>query len=104
LVDLGTTVYRPPQALADRLIAKHQRCRGPGCRMPASRCHLDHTVAFPDGPTAEHNLGPLCGFDHIGKHRAGWSCAQEPDGTYRWTSPTGHVYLDRLEPILDPDP
>ena len=101
LLDYGTTVYRPPQSLADRLIAKHQRCRGLGCRMPARRCHLDHTRPFPDGPTAESNLGPLCEFDHIGKHETDWRCEQRPDGAYVWTSPTGHVYVDRLEPVLD---
>ncbi len=101
LLDYGTTVYRPPQSLADRLIAKHQRCRGPGCRIPARRCHLDHTRPFPAGPTAETNLGPLCQFDHIAKHETDWRCQQRHDGTYVWTSPTGHLYLDPLEPVLD---
>ena len=100
-MDYGRTVYRPPQSLADRLIATHQRCRGPGCRMPASRCHLDHTRPFPHGPTAERNLGPLCAFDHIAKHQTDWSAQQRPDGTYLWTSPTGHVYVDELDPVLD---
>ncbi|MCY7372883.1 MAG: HNH endonuclease, partial [Spirochaetaceae bacterium] len=76
LLDYGRTVYRPPQSLADRLIATHRRCRGIGCRMPARRCHLDHTRPFPDGPTAESNLGPLCEFDHIGKHETDWRCEQ----------------------------
>jgi hypothetical protein len=100
LTDYGTTVYRPPQALADKVIAKHQRCRGPGCRTPADRCHLDHTEEFPRGPTAEHNLGPLCHHTHLLKHETDWSCVQEPDGTFVWTSPTRRVYRYPLEAVL----
>jgi hypothetical protein len=104
LLDYGTTVYAPPQALADKLIAKHQHCRGVGCRMPAQRCELDHDIEFPTGPTSERNLGPVCTHEHRRKHEAGWACAQEADGTYIWISPTGHVYYDPLDPILDHDP
>ncbi|MDQ1643427.1 MAG: hypothetical protein QOJ90_2778, partial [Actinomycetota bacterium] len=104
LLDYGTTVYAPPQALADKLIAKHQHCRGLGCRIPAQRCELDHDIEFPTGPTSEPNLGPVCKHEHRRKHQAGWACAQEADGTYIWISPTGHVYYDPLDPILDHDP
>ncbi|MBA2768844.1 MAG: DUF222 domain-containing protein, partial [Sporichthyaceae bacterium] len=102
LLDYGTSVYSPPQSLADKVIAKHGRCRRPGCRMPAARCHLDHTQRFPEGPTAEHNLGPLCQPDHLCKHEPGWFCEQHSDGTYLWTTPTGHQYLDPLRPVLEP--
>lgn len=100
LTDYGDTVYRPPQALADKVIAKHQRCRGPGCRLPAARCHLDHVIEFPAGPTAEGNLGPLCAHSHLLKHETDWSCRQEPGGAYIWTSPTGRTYRYPLEPLL----
>lgn len=102
LLDYGTTTYRPPQPLADKIVAQHQRCRHPGCRMPAARCHIDHTKPFPQGPTAEGNLGPLCLPDHIAKHSPGWSCEQLPGGDYVWTTPSGHTYRDRLLPVLEP--
>ncbi len=100
LLDYGTTVYRPPQALVDKVNAKHQRCRGPGSRLPAARCQLDHTREFPDGPTAEHNLGPLSQHTHRLKHETDWTCVQEPDATYRWTSPAGRTYRYPLDPLL----
>ncbi len=102
LLDYGTTTYRPPQSLADKVVAKHQRCRQPGCRVPAARCHIDHTMPFPQGPTAEVNLGPMCVPDHLAKHSPGWSCEQLPDGDYLWTTPSGHTYRDRLPPVLEP--
>lgn len=104
LIDYGTTVYEPPQALCDLVVAKHRRCRGLGCRVPAERCDLDHVVEFPEGPTAEPNLGPLCRHDHRRKHESSWRTSRLADGTYVHTSPTGHVYFDRLEPVLEPEP
>jgi hypothetical protein len=102
LLDYGTTVYRPPQSLADRVVAKHQRCRQPGCRLPAARCQIDHTRRFPEGSTAEGNLGPLCVPDHLCKHSPGWSCEQRDSGDFLWTTPSGHTYRDRLQPVLEP--
>ena len=104
LLDYGTTIYRPPQALADLVIAKHRRCRGLGCRLPADRCEIDHTVEFPDGPTAEPNLAPLCKHEHRRRHEGGWAVARLPDGTYAHTTPTGHTYFDPFEPVLEPEP
>lgn len=104
LVDYGTTVYEPPQGLRDLVVAKHRRCRGPGCRVPAERCDLDHVVEFPEGPTAEPNLGPLCRHDHRRKHESGWRVTRLADGTYVHSTPTGHVYFDRLDPVLEPEP
>lgn len=71
VLDVGTTRYRPPQHLADHVIARDQTCRGPGCRVPANRTDLDHSIRFPDGPTAEHNLGCQCDHCHRMKHETG---------------------------------
>jgi hypothetical protein len=39
------------------------------------------------GPTALHNLVPLCGFHHqIAVHRWGWALRLNPDGTTTATS------------------
>ncbi|WP_433556633.1 DUF222 domain-containing protein [Pseudonocardia xinjiangensis] len=100
LLDYGTTRYRPPPHLTEHVIARHQYCQGPGCRVPANRCDLDHNVPFdPDtdqGPTSAANLGPKCRPHHRLKGMSGWSVSQYPDGTILWTTPSGHTY--RVDP------
>ena len=80
--------YRPGKALAERVRARDRQCRFPGCSVPASRCHLDHVVAFPLGQTVEANLQCLCPAHHGFKHHAGWTVTMTPDGTCAWTAPT----------------
>ena len=104
VLDVGTTTYRPPQHLAERVIARDKTCRAPGCRIPACRCELDHSIRFPDGPTAEHNLGCGCKHHHRKKHQTDWQVEQLPDATFSWTSPTGHTYRVPPEPFLDHPP
>ncbi len=72
-------------------------CRFPGCDKPAQFCDIDHTVAYPVGPTHPSNLKCLCRFHHLLKTfwngvPGGWRDRQLPDGTVIWTSPTGHTY------------
>lgn len=101
LLDYGTTVYEPPKNLTDHVITRDQTCRGPGCRIRAERCDLDHTIRFPDGPTAEHNLTCECRHCHLRKHQAGWKLQLLPNGDVIWTSPTGHSYHDPVPTVLD---
>jgi hypothetical protein len=72
-------------------------CRFPGCDKPAQLCDLDHTVAYPVGPTHPSNLKCLCRFHHLVKTFwsgvGGWRDRQLADGTIIWTSPTGHAYV-----------
>jgi hypothetical protein len=104
VLDVGTTTYRPPQHLAELVMARDKTCRAPGCRIPARRCELDHTIRFPDGPTADTNLGCGCKHHHRMKHETDWQVEQLPDATFIWTSPTGHTYLVPPEPFLDHPP
>jgi hypothetical protein len=104
VTDYGTTRYRPPASLTDLVTAKHPTCRGLGCRQPASRCQIDHTIVYPDGNTAEHNLGPRCVHCHIHKHEAEWHVLQLLDGTFHYTSPSGHTYRREPDPPLMPNP
>jgi hypothetical protein len=62
--------------------------------MPASRCDLDHEDEWPDGPTAEWNLGDKSRRCHGAKHH-GWDVTRNADGTTDWTSPTGRTYTSR---------
>jgi len=102
LLDFGTTRYRPPAHLAEHVITRDQTCRGPGCRVPAHRCDLDHTEPFnPDagtGPTSADNLGPECRSHHRLKQRPGWSLTQARDATFTWRTPSGHTYTTRPPP------
>jgi Domain of unknown function (DUF222) len=104
LLDYGRTTYEPPANLTDHIITRDQTCRGLGCRIAAQRCDIDHTVRFPDGPTADHNLTCLCRRCHTRKHEAGWTLQLDPHGNITWTSPTGHTYTDPVPPVLDTNP
>jgi hypothetical protein len=92
LLDYGTKVYRPPESLAQHVIARDQVCRFPGCRQPAEHCDLDHGIPYPHGPTCAANLIPLCRHHHRAKTIGGWRWRGESDGTVTWTAPTGHQY------------
>jgi hypothetical protein len=95
LLDYGRTTYRPPQDLADHVIARDRICRFPHCNRQARHCDLDHALPWEDGgPTDEANLHALCGRHHHAKHEAGWQPARQPDGTTEWTSPTRHRYAE----------
>jgi uncharacterized protein DUF222 len=89
--------YTPTRATADFVRCRDLTCRFPGCDKPAQVCDLDHTVAYPVGPTHPSNLKCLCRFHHLLKTfwngAAGWRDRQLPDGTVQWTSPTGHTYV-----------
>ena len=88
--------YTPSRATADFVRCRDLTCRFPGCDKPAQFCDIDHTVAYPVGPTHPSNLKCLCRFHHLLKTfwngATGWRDRQLPDGTVMWTSPTGHTY------------
>jgi hypothetical protein len=96
LTDLVETGYRPSLALDRAVRARDVTCRFPGCRRAASGrasgTDLDHTVAWPDGPTAATNLAVLCRRHHRLKHSGEWDVALHPDGSMTWTTPTGRRY------------
>lgn len=91
--------YRPPESLRRRLRSRDERCRFPGCGMPARDSDLDHTrdAAF-GGETSEDNLAALCRRHHVLKHQTPWHVVQHGDGLLEWTSPTGRTYVDRPPP------
>ena len=43
------TGYRPSRKLQHLIRARSARCTAPGCRRPAARCDLDHTVPWDQG-------------------------------------------------------
>lgn len=88
--------YRPSPQLRRLLRARDLHCRAPGCRVPAHRCDVDHTIdAACGGPTSTSNLAHLCRGHHTVKHHTDWNVTQLSEGTLQWTSPTGREYRDR---------
>jgi hypothetical protein len=108
VLDYGTTRYRPPQDLVDHVIARDRTCRGVACCSRSARsCEIDHTIAYPDGPTADWNLGPFCPRQHLFKTRGGWRVSQPRPGYFSWRTPTGHTYTkdpDEVGPIIHGPP
>lgn len=106
VLSVGRHRYDPPPELRRLVRWRAERCMAPGCVMPASRCDIDHTVAwFDGGNTSADNLAPLCAGHHTVKHHGGWTVAQLPDsgGVVEWTSPYGRRYLvepERRMPVF----
>ncbi|QCR40565.1 HNH endonuclease [Microbacterium sp. SGAir0570] len=98
---LECDTYRPTSAMVRLLRARDRHCRFPGCRQPAIRCELDHTIAASDGgATHVCNLANLCKRHHDVKHHTRWHVRQLPGGRLVWTSPTGRVYREDAPPPL----
>ena len=106
VLSVGRTQYSPPASLRRLAKWRADRCMGPGCGMPASRCEVDHTIAWEHGgDTALENLAPLCKGHHKVKHHGGWQLKQIPDsgGAVEWTSPAGRRYVvepERRVPVF----
>ncbi|HEY3733949.1 MAG TPA: HNH endonuclease signature motif containing protein [Streptosporangiaceae bacterium] len=85
--------YRPSPALQRLIRARNTTCTAPGCRRPAVRCDLDHTVPHgQDGLTCECNLAALCRHHHRVKQAEGWTLQQTAPGTLTWTTPARRRY------------
>jgi len=97
LLDVDRRTYRPPAALRDFVRARDKTCVFPGCSIPAHRADLDHTTAFPAGPTTAANLGVMCRAHHRLKQDPRWTVTQPTPGTFLWTSPGKRTYT--REPI-----
>jgi len=91
--------YVPPAGLRHLIQVRQRTCSHPGCRRPAVRCDLDHTVPFDQGGrTCECNLAPLCRRHHQAKQAPGWHLEQSEPARMTWRLPSGRVY----ETVGDP--
>jgi hypothetical protein len=84
--------YTPSRKLKDAVRARTATCDAPGCGAQALYCDLDHTLAYPDGPSCQCNLGPKCRRHHRAKQAPGWHVEQPEPGTVRWTLPNGRTH------------
>jgi hypothetical protein len=104
-------VHDPPGWMADLVRFRDPCCVFPGCRRRSDACDLDHIEPYvslarggPPGQTRPGNLAPLCRRHHRAKTHGSWSYARRPDGSYRWTSPTGRRLTVLTPPPRPPRP
>jgi hypothetical protein len=72
----------------------HATCTSPVCRRPAASCDFEHNIPYEGGGrTCLCNAGPKCRHDHRLKQHPKWKVDQLPDGTFRWTTPSGRTYI-----------
>lgn len=104
----GHHTYRPGADLTATITARDATCTFPGCRIPASRCDLDHIEAFdPERPAHEQthrgNLHALCRHHHQLKTHGTWTVTRDPDTAITtWTDPLGRTY--QRQPHRPPAP
>jgi hypothetical protein len=85
--------YHPSRKLQHLIRARSATCTAPGCRRPAARCDLDHTVPWDQGGrTCECGLAPLCRHHHRCKQAEGWRLEQPEPGLLVWHTPSGRSY------------
>ena len=86
--------YRPSRKLQHLVKVRNARCTAPGCGRPATRCDLDHTIAWDQGGlTCECDLAPLCRHHHRCKQAEGWRLEQPEPGVLVWHTPAGRTYV-----------
>jgi hypothetical protein len=72
---------------------RHATCTSPVCRRPVGQCDFEHNTPYDaGGRTCLCNGGPKCRHDHRLKQHPRWHVDQHPDGTFRWTTPSGRQY------------
>jgi hypothetical protein len=97
-----TPAYRPGAALRHLIEIRHATCTHPGCRRPATRCDLDHTIPYDrGGRTCECNMGPRCRTHHKAKQAPGWTLTQTQPGVMTLTTRGGRTYT--THPTTYPD-
>jgi hypothetical protein len=91
--------YTLPAALRHLVEIRQRTCFAPGCRRPAARCDMDHTIPFDQGGiTCECNTAPGCRRHHRCKQLPGWHVTQNPPGVMTWRLPGGRIYQTLGEP------
>ncbi|WP_019872751.1 HNH endonuclease signature motif containing protein [Sporichthya polymorpha] len=93
----------PRQGLRRDTQLRMTTCQAPGCRLPAARSEIDHTIDHARGGlTLAGNLGPLCEHDHDLKTKGGWQLIRLSDRKVRWITRLGVGYDVEIPPLIDP--
>jgi hypothetical protein len=87
------TGHDPGVRLRHLAQVRHATCTSPVCRRPAATSDFEHNIPHEaGGRTCLCNAGPKCRHDHRLKQHPKWKVDQLPDGTFRWTTPSGRTY------------
>ena len=71
---------------------RYATCTGIACRRPSIQADFEHNTPYESGGrTCPCNGGPKCRSDHRLKQDPRWRVDQLPDGTFRWTIPSGRT-------------
>jgi hypothetical protein len=85
--------HDPGVTLKHLIQVRHATCASPVCRRPAAQCDVEHNTPYEaGGRTCRCNTGPKCRHDHRLKQHPRWKVDQLPDGSFRWTTPSGRTY------------
>ena len=88
-----TSRHDPGVKLRHLSQVRHATCTSPICRRPAAQCDHEHNIPYEaGGRSCLCNTGPKCRHDHRLKQHPKWKVDQLPDGTFRWTTPSGRTY------------
>jgi hypothetical protein len=88
--------YQPGDPLDRFIKLRDEHCRWPGCRRPAARCDVDHTIPHHKGGlTIRSNLACFCRRHHRIKQLVTWKIIQGEHGELTFISPTGRIYRTR---------
>ena len=91
LLHRAETSYRPTPDQVAQVRATYVFSVGPGSRILATRCDIDHAVPHPLGPTQIGNLTPLDRPNHVHKTRGSLTVTIGDSDTVHVTSALGQV-------------
>lgn len=100
VLEAATKRHDPPAQVSETLLTRHPVCDWVGCDRPARECDRDHGTKYRyTGRTVLWDVRNYCEYHHPLKdaenQRWSWRVENMPDGTTKFTTPTGHVYRTR---------
>lgn len=105
--DLATRLPATRAGLEAGTLSWVHRCVFPDCGQPAPPLRADHHPPWRQdgtgGSTSAADMAMICRQHHNWLTHGGWQLDHLPDGSHRFTSPTGRVHLTRAEPTLPTD-
>lgn len=98
LIDISERRYRPSRRLREFVSIRDDVCSFPTCNQPGYRCDYEHIKPYrPGDATCACNGALACRRHNRCKINTGWGYTLNDDGSFTWTTHTGHQY--RGEPI-----
>ncbi len=93
LIDVSEQRYRPSRRLRDFVALRDDVCSFPTCNQPGYRCEYEHINPYqPGDATCACNGALACRRHNRCKINTGWGYRMNTDGSFTWTTATGHSY------------